>query len=696
MSRTLLLVGAAAGALISFARAQETAPPDADTLVSDAVEQIVIQGVRRRGVVTGAYQPEITYDEEDVASLGASSFADILEALAPQTGSGRGRSDGPPAVLLNGRRIAGFRELRNYPPESIQRVEILSEDAALRFGFRADQRVINFILKDSFSAYTVEAEVNAPTEGGRSTPEIELGRLAINDGRRFNLDFRYTTSSELLESERDLRTEAPSPPYSLIGNITAPTIGDEIDPALSALAGFTTTVAAVPETAAGGAPVIADFVAGANDPRFTDLGAFRTLAPESDEVEFGAGYNLIGPGDIAITLSGEATLGEQTALLGLPTASLTLDPSNPFSDFSAPVALHRYVAGGGALRQETDSLDAESAITIASAPGVWTWTIINEASFATRDRETETGFEASALQTLLDAGDATTNPFGSLSELGTIDTQTSETRTLSTGHTALATIPLLALPGGDLASSWKLEYRTTDQQTDVRDASGLTSASLYRGRATAQASFEAPIYDAEGWGSLAANLNGAIDDYSDFGTLSTWGAGLVWSPNDIVRLSTSYNREEGAPSIGQLGDPVIVTPNVRVFDFTTGDTALVDRTTGGADDLRADDRQVVNIGLRLTPLGDDDVALIADYTETRTDDPISGFPTPTAEIEGAFPSRFTRDINGDLIALDARPINFAQSERRQLRWGINLSKRLRASRGGRPSGAPPARRGPSA
>ena len=43
---------------------------------------------------------------------------ELLEALAPQIGSARGReAGGRPVMLLNGRRISSFRELRDIPPE---------------------------------------------------------------------------------------------------------------------------------------------------------------------------------------------------------------------------------------------------------------------------------------------------------------------------------------------------------------------------------------------------------------------------------------------------------------------------------------------------------------------------------------------------------------------------------------------------
>ena len=53
-------------------------------------------------------------------------------------------------MLLNGQRISGFRELRDIPTEAIQRVEILPEEVALKYGYRADQKVVNIVLRQRF------------------------------------------------------------------------------------------------------------------------------------------------------------------------------------------------------------------------------------------------------------------------------------------------------------------------------------------------------------------------------------------------------------------------------------------------------------------------------------------------------------------------------------------------------------------
>ena len=87
-------------------------------------------------------------------------------------------------------------------------------------------------------------------------------------------------------------------------------------------------------------------------------------------------------------------------------------------------------------------------------------------------------------------------------------------------------------------------------------------------------------------GDLSINGNIGYADLSDFGGRVEYGYGLNWEPLDGLSILASVIGEEAAPSVQQLGDPVIVTPNVSVFDFTTGQSVLIDRTTGGNPLLR--------------------------------------------------------------------------------------------------------------
>ncbi|MCW5760058.1 MAG: hypothetical protein KIS90_09855, partial [Phenylobacterium sp.] len=169
------------------------------------VEELVVTGgtPRLRGSVVGDAVPEIVLDQREIRALGVSSVSDLLDALAPQLASGSG--SGRPVILVNGMRISSFSEIRDLPTEAIVRTEILSEEVSLRYGYRADQRVVNFILRRRFNAQTVEAAVSAPTAGGRATLDADANMLRLQGDTRTQVDVKAGYSSILLESERNVR-----------------------------------------------------------------------------------------------------------------------------------------------------------------------------------------------------------------------------------------------------------------------------------------------------------------------------------------------------------------------------------------------------------------------------------------------------------------------------------------------------------
>lgn len=142
----------------------------------------------------------------------------------------------------------------------------------------------------------------------------------------------------------------------------------------------------------------------------------------------------------------------------------------------------------------------------------------------------------------------------------------------------------------------------------------------------------------------------------------TLGYGLTWSPVPAVSLLASVTDEDGAPSVEQLGAPLVVTPNVRTYDFRRQETVDVMRVFGGNPALRPDNRLVFSLGLTVKPIAKTDLTFTADYLNTRIDDPIAGFPIATPLIEAAFPERFSRDSTGRLMRIDGTPLNFVRSD----------------------------------
>ena len=681
---------------------QDDIPTGASAGEADVVEDIVVEGARLRGAVQGDIPPDLTLDADQLRTYGASNIAELLTALEPLTRSSRSSSG--PILLLNGRRTSGFQEIRNIPFEAIERTEILPEQVALTYGYTADQRVVNFVLKATFRQATAEVSNRAPTQGGRNSTEVETGYFSIIDGTRINASLEHEHNTALFESERDITRSPGSQPFDLIGNVAGIPYGTQIDPALAA------TVAANPGVAN---PTLAQFAAGTNAPRTGNLSDYRTLLPSGDTTTLNASIardlNSTTKGTVSLNLVDASSFSYG----GLPGVTLTAPAGRNGSPFSRDVAVYRFIDDAGALTRDTDTSTANLGLLLDGFLGEnWRWTLSGAYDRVETDTTTGRGLDATAAQAAVTAG--TLNPFGALDPSGftrRVDTANS----VASGGNLEAVFMgnLFQAPAGGFYTTWKVGADTRDLTSESTLSGVFSERAIGRDRAYGSVNFSLPIASRRNevlsrFGDLSVTANAGYDEASDIGGLVTLGAGANWSPVEPVSFSLSYKNEDGAPTIQQLNDPTISTPNSSVFDFRTGTTVLITRVTGGNPNLDPENRQVLALGVNLRPWSERDLSFSSNYTRTVVEDAVISFPTITADLEAALPERFTRDAAGNLLAIDARPLNFARTERAELRSGFNFSRAfgtptpaaapgagargggMMMMGGGRPAGGPPA------
>jgi hypothetical protein len=592
----------------SPARAPAPADDEEDEDEATVSELVVTAAPERpqRGAVVGDIKPELQLGPADIQSYGVSSLTDLLNELAPEIRSDRGRGGEAPVVLLNGRRISGFNEIRDIPTEAILRVDILPEEAALKYGYSADQRVVNIVLRRRFRAVTAEAGGGGSTEGGQASGTAESDLFRVRGDNRLNLDLKAQASSAVTEAERGL-----SPPN-----------GD------------------------------------------------RTLTPETWQVSANGVAAKALSRDTSGTLN--LTLGatHSGAIRGLPTGlNATVDT----------------LAAGGPLRQDADGWTAHAGQTLNRERGNWRLSLTGTYDHAAADTDSDVATVAST---------------GAVVR----GTETAKSSSDEVNVRAVASGPLVQAPAGPLYVSLRVGDDASWFSSDSNRGGLPQSADLSRNSLGAQANLDLPITSRRKGvlpfvGDLTLNANAAVNHLSDFGTLSTLGAGANWTPRTGVTFIVSATRDEAAPSTQQLGGPVITTEASTLFDFATGQTAAVRRLDGGNPDLTSDVRHVLKVGLTLKPLPTQNLTFTANYIRTRTENPIETFPAATAQIEAAFPDRFVRDAAGNLVQVDFRPVNFAEARTSELRWGFNYSRpigpqpppRFRRPGGGprRPDGAGP-------
>jgi iron complex outermembrane recepter protein len=662
-------------------------PPRAntDTAEDDAVTVSGVDVVAKRpysqqvGAVIGDIEPEIQYSPPDIQTFGVSTVTELLSELAPETRSDRGRGGESPVVLLNGRRISSLNEIANIPTEAILRIDILPEEVSLKYGYSADQRVVNIVLRRRFRATTAEGQVGGPTEGGEVTDAGELDLLHIRRDDRLNLDLKYSGASGITDASRGIIETPPREPFDLTGNVVSPMPGGQIDPALSALAGKPVTIAGVPAGLGGRAPTLGDFVPTANVPNVTNVGDARTLSPATQALTANAVLAHPIGGGVNATVNGTLGFTRSDALQGLPGFGLDVPAGNPFSPFSQPVVVDRYL--GRPIHQYVDGWTAHLGSTLNKDKGDWRLSLTDAFDHADTQTDTDAGVNPAALQGLLNAGSTAFNPFGPLPAGQPPSQPQFVARSISDSANIqmLANGPLLKLPAGALYVSGKVgDTQSWQSSTSTR---GVVFQSVYltRNDGSGLLNIDVPLASRRHnflpfLGELSVNSNMSIDQLSDFGTLKAFGYGLNWTPITGYNLIISHTNDQAAPTIQQLGNPLVLTPNVPLFDYTTGQTVNVTQITGGNHALIKDNRNVTKIGLTIKPLSGQDLTFTANYIKSDIDNPIATFPAASAAIEAAFPDRFIRDEDGELIEEDIRAVNFARSERTELRWGINYMR----------------------
>lgn len=666
----------------------EEAPPQEEqpgVVVTDDGRTIVVTAPHQRGSVIGNVPPELQFGIEDIRALGAGDIGEAIDLLAPMAGVPAGEQ---PIVLLNGRRISSTDEIRRYPREALERVDILPPEVALSYGYPVGHRVMNFVVRERFYGGSGDLALGFATAGGRSQQEAKLSLLRIAGETRVALDASYRRDSLLLESERDI-VQPEGPPFDDIGNVAAATPGDEIDPALSALAGRPVSVAGLPSPL-DGAPSLADFAGTAGLPRVTDSGRYRSLLPATDRLSVQAQINLPLSANVSAGVIARFNASDSRSLIGPAPARIGLPASNPFSPFGRDVFLYRFLGELGPRSRLSSSRSAHLAVKLNGTLGTWRWNYDGTLDRNRSTTQTDAIADISAVQERIDAGDPSLNPFAPFDAtvLARPDPDSSRSAATLLASRIFANGPLITLPAGPARLTVSANHRMRDVETETIRSGIAQVRETKRQQSRAQASINLPVASRRRdilapIGDLSANFDIAVDRQSGSGALLTLRYGFNWSPVEGVMLGGLISTSEESLSEGQISDPIVETPNVRVFDFATGESVEVVRIEGGNPSLLAPRGRDMNFRVVISLLRQPSLTFNAFYRSERIRNLVGSFPNPAPEIEAAFPERFVRDAQGRLLRIDARPINFRSSKRANLGWGLSLSTPLGDSSGAR-------------
>ncbi len=628
---TILRAGVSAAALLCATHAFAADPPKPKPQPAakpPSVSELVVTAEKppEVGAAVGDIKPDLQLAPEDIQTYGVSTITELLAELAPEIGSNSGRGGEPPAILLNGRRISGVNEIRNLPTESILRVDILPEEAALKYGFSPNQRVVNIVLRDHYGSDLADLQAGATSHGDAASGQAEIGATRISGERRFNIDLKYNPQASLTEAARNVMPLTTDPVVDLAGN-----------------------------------PL--------------DDRRFRTLVAGSQMVSANAVLTRPIFADISATVNGTFEATKSDTLRGLPTVDL-LDPTA-----AGPVQVDRLAPAFGVMNQDADSWTGHLGVSFNRDIKTWRLALTGNYDHADNRNINDDGLDFTALQAAITGGTLTITP------TGPIPSNLLALRAADTGHSKsdtgniqfIASGPIWTLPTGEVRTSFRIGA-TGNLFSSVTDLAGFEqSARLSRTTTNAQASIDVPLTSRKNnilplLGDINFNTHAGIDQLSDFGTLTTFGFGLHWTPMTGLSILASHLRDQAAPTPQQLSGPVLLTPGTRIFDFSTGQTVDVTQVSGGNPALTADRRDRTSFRVTFQPFADKQLIFRADFNQIRYKNPIATFPSASAAIEAAFPDRFIRDADGDLTEVDYRPVNFAGQAVTSLKWGFDYSR----------------------
>ncbi|HEY8434960.1 MAG TPA: hypothetical protein VIK68_10165 [Sphingomicrobium sp.] len=610
--------------------------------------------------------PERSLDQDAIDSYGASTVDEILNDIQVELGDDAEQ----PLIIVNGQRINDLDEIGSLPVEVLRSIQVFPRGSAVRVGGTSTQRVISVTLKRYLRTETLTAAHKIATDGNWNADRGQAMVTSVKGDTRANLTFRINDESALLESQREIIQPPLFTPFALPGNIVGfPNTSGEIDPLLSALASEQVTVVPLPTS---GPPTLAQLAALANEKNVTDLGQFRTIRPKSRSYDVNGTFATRLAPWLTMNATAQWNRNSSDSLRGLPTGLFILSPTDSFSPFSDDVGLAIY--GRHPLRSSATLSNREGNVTFDANWGSWqgNLNLRHDDSNTIFLTESQTTFGSIVLAD-------TVNPFGAdLSDLIGLRTDRTSTRS----HDSLADLtlngPVIAVPAGNVLAV--VEGRLARDRLDSTSSfSAFGNGSFRRTEQTVRGELEIPLTSAQfmpAVGVLSASVQYARSHFSDSQSVNHHTYGLTWEPRPVLRLHVSVDETDLPAPIQTLGNPVVVTPEVRVFDPLTGQTVDVTQITGGNPFLLPQKTKIRDVSavLRLVPKLN--LQLNADYTDSDIRNFVSVLPQASAAVELAFPDRYIRDPNGVLTTVDLTPVNFDSHHEKRLRWGLTMNAKL--------------------
>lgn len=579
---------------------------------------IIVTG-RRWGQADIASERDL--DEDRIAAYGANTIGDLLEDIAPLIGGTRDT----PVVLVNGRRINSATEVTGYPPEALKHVAILPPEAAARYGYAAGKRVVNLELKKNFASTDVDAGFSMPFTGGSSNSQLSVGRSVIDGNTRWNVQLRGSYDTPLLKSERDIPVRSDV---------------EAILPSLEAAEG-----------------------------RSIDPNRYESLTAKARSVNMNIGVTR-PVDDFFLSLSANAGFDRSTQLIGMPLSSLILPSAGAGETF------YRLV-GGRALESQQRSTNMGASASLSGLIAGWQASISASYSNNRNNSSNDTGYDSSALQQRVDAGDSSFDPSGPWPYIP-LRTANSRSNSKNFSATFNASKSILKLPAGEASTSVTVNasHSRSRFSTLVASNGNMSQDRFSSNQLDGRWSLTLPVANRSldvlaPLGDLGLDLSMEFGKASRSRTRYKWDAGVRWAPFSIVDFRASFGRENVEPLFEQLHGPRIEVVT-RLFDFAQQEYVQPIRVFGGNPGLEGGSVNNLSMNVVIRPIKGDFATFNINYRRRIAKGGIISFPTLTPDVEAIFPERVMRDTSGRLISINARPINISHDRTESITSGVNL------------------------
>jgi iron complex outermembrane recepter protein len=628
--------GAAVGA------GQPTAAAGGDIAEGGAGQKIEITGSRLRRIDGDTALPVNVYSAQEIERSGQPSLGRFLASLnevsmgqgegafsSNTQGQGnvqlRGLPLGSTLVLLNGRRIqavgssaGNFFNLNLIPLAAVERIEVVPVGSSAVYGGDALGGVVNVILKKAIDGQTFSLRGTSGQGFGDGGMSLGMGGRGA-DGA-WMLIGSYQSATPLKMEERDFFRDADyrrfNGPDARARNCSPGTVSSTTG---ANLPGLASTFAAIPVTQAGQPLSIASFQGTAGQanlcPNLAANGATALVHGSETLALHGSGqYSWAGlDGFVELTHVQERVQGDG---LGLNFNDLVVPASNPNNPFGVAVRVTARLGSENGREAYARSTNFTRALLgVRGLLGGWDYEVAASVSRDKGDRVLANNTVNTAART---AALATSDPSASLNPFATGRAASdavlrgiwSDTLRYNFGRKDLlggfARGPVLTLPAGDAEAIVGVEAARdrydTIQGTSVYRTSRRTEAAyaevrlpVLRGRAEGE----------RDWTLAALTLAGRGDRYGDFGSATTYQAGLELRPARSMLLRGTMATSFKPPTLLQanVNETVFPIELARLTDPRRGNEPV----TGGTwvrtanPDLKPETGKAYALGLAWEP-----------------------------------------------------------------------------------------------